>query len=76
MPKITIDEIDYHTEDLTDAGRAQLASLQFIEGQLQKIAQEIAAYQTARLAYVAALKAEIAKYGLEPVSDLGESDAR
>ena len=31
MPKITIDEIEYHTEDLTENGRAQLASLQFLE---------------------------------------------
>jgi hypothetical protein len=37
MPKITIDDIDYHTEDLSENGRAQLASLQFLEGQMQKI---------------------------------------
>ena len=27
MPKSTIDEIEYNTEDLTDNGKAQLASL-------------------------------------------------
>ena len=37
MPKITIDEIECHTEDLTENGRAQLASLQFLEGQMQRI---------------------------------------
>jgi hypothetical protein len=67
MPKITIDEIEYHTEDLTENGRAQLASLQFLEGQMQKIRQEIAVYQTAQAAYAQALKAEIAKAGLEPL---------
>jgi hypothetical protein len=67
MPKITIDDIDYHTEDLTENGRAQLASLQFLEGQMQKIRQEMAVYQTAQVAYAQALKAEITKSGLEPL---------
>ena len=67
MPKITIDDIDYNTEDLTENGQAQLASLQFLEGQMQKIRQEMAVYQTAQVAYAQALKAEIAKAGLEPL---------
>jgi hypothetical protein len=67
MPKITIDDIDYNTEDLTENGKAQLASLQFLEGQMQKIRQEMAVYQTAQAAYAQALKAEIAKAGLEPL---------
>jgi hypothetical protein len=67
MPKITIDDIEYHTEDLTENGQAQLASLQFLEGQMQKIRQEMAVYQTAQVAYAQALKAEIAKAGFEPL---------
>lgn len=59
MPKITIDEIDYNTEDLTDNGKAQLASLQFLEVQMKKLQNEISVYQTARNAYVAALKSEL-----------------
>ena len=31
MPKISIDGIEYNSEDLTDNGKAQLASLQFLE---------------------------------------------
>ena len=61
MPKITVDGIDYNTEDLSDNGKAQLASLQFLEVQLNKIKGEIAVYQTARNSYVAALKAELEK---------------
>lgn len=61
MPKITVDGIDYNTEDLTDNGKAQLASLQFLEVQMNKLKAEIAVYQTARGAYVAALKAELEK---------------
>ena len=59
MPKITVDEIEYNTEDLTDNGKAQLASLQFLEVQMNKLNNEVAVYQTARNAYVAALKAEL-----------------
>ena len=67
MPKITIDDIEYHTEDLTENGRAQLASLQFLEGHMHKIKQEMAVYQTAQAAYAQALKTEIAKAGLQPL---------
>lgn len=59
MPKITIDNIEYNTEDLSDNGKAQLASLQFLEAQMSKIKSEIAVYQTARNSYVAALKDEM-----------------
>lgn len=61
MPKITVDGIDYNTEDLTDNGKAQLASLQFLEQQMIKLKSEIAVYQTARNAYAQALKAELDK---------------
>ena len=59
MPKITIDDIEYNSEDLSDNGKAQLASLQFLEAQMSKLKSEIAVYQTARNSYVAALKDEL-----------------
>jgi hypothetical protein len=61
MPKVTIDGIEYNTEDLTDNGKAQLASLQFLEVQMRKLKSEISVYQTARNSYVAALKSELEK---------------
>ena len=63
MPKITVDGIEYNTEDLSDNGKAQLASLQFLEVQLNKLKSEIAVYQTAKNAYVTALKVELEKNG-------------
>ena len=54
MPKITVDGIDYN-------GKAQLASLQFLEVQMKKLQSEIAVFQTAKAAYIAALKAELEK---------------
>ena len=68
MPKITIDNIEYNTEDLTENGKAQLASLQFLEVQMQKLRNEIAVYQTAQRTYLAALNAEIEKAGIQPVA--------
>lgn len=65
MPKITIDDIEYNTEDLSDNGKAQLASLQFLEQQMAKLKNEIAVYQTARAAYAQALKAELDKQPAE-----------
>ncbi|MDB0059847.1 DUF6447 family protein [Planktomarina sp.] len=61
MPKITVDDIEYNTEDLSVNGKAQLASLQFLEVQMNKLSNEIAIYNTARSAYVASLKAELEK---------------
>lgn len=61
MPKFTVDGIDYNTEDLSDDGKAQLASLQFLEFQMRKIKDEIAVYTTAKASYVAGLKAELEK---------------
>ena len=59
MPKINVDGIEYNTEDLSDRGKAQVASLQFLEVQMNKLKSEIAVYQTARNSYVTALKLEL-----------------
>ena len=59
MPKITVDGIEYNTEDFTENGKAQLASLQFLEVQMHKLKSKIAVYQRARNSYVAALKADL-----------------
>ena len=59
MPKIKVEGIEYNTEDLSDLGKAQLASLQFLETQMAKLKSEIAVYQTARNSYIAALKEDV-----------------
>jgi hypothetical protein len=61
VAKITIDEKEYDTDDLSDNGKAQLASLQFIEANMSELNSKIAVFQTARSAYVGALKAELDK---------------
>lgn len=59
MPKITVDGVEYNSEDLTDNGKAQLASLQFLEVQMNKLRNEIAVFQTAKSSYIEALKKEL-----------------
>jgi len=61
MAKIMIEGIEYETDGLSDNGKAQLASLQFLEAQMHKLRNEIAVYTTARNGYIQALKAELAK---------------
>lgn len=61
MPKITVDNIEYNSEDLTENGKAQLASLQFLEVQMQRLKSEISVFQTARSAYISELRAELDK---------------
>ncbi len=59
MLKINLDGVEYSAEDLSENGKAQAASLQFLEAQMNKLQSEIAVYQTARNSYVAALNAEL-----------------
>ena len=61
MPKLTVDGMEYNTEDLSTNAKAQLASLQFVESQMKKIQAELAVYNTAKIAYTSALKAELEK---------------
>lgn len=61
MPKIKVEGIEYNTEDLSDNGKAQLASLQFLEVQMRKLQNEIAVFQTAKATYLQALKNELEK---------------
>ena len=59
MPKITVDNVEYNTEDLSENGKAQLASLQFLEVQTKKIQSEISVYETARNSYLAAFRSAL-----------------
>lgn len=67
MPRITIDGTIYHTEDLSEDGQAQLASLQYLEVQLHKLSQEITAFELAKQNYATALRAELQASGVTPV---------
>lgn len=57
--KITIDGIEYNLDDLSDNSKAQIASIQFVDTQIQNLNNELAVADTARIAYTNALKAEL-----------------
>ena len=59
MPTIKINNVDYDTETLSNDAKAQLASIQFCDQELQRLKAQAAAYQTARQAYAKALQAAL-----------------
>jgi hypothetical protein len=56
MAKITIDNIEYDTESLSAEALAQLQSIQFVDSEVAQLTGRIAAMNTARNGYAAALQ--------------------
>jgi hypothetical protein len=56
MAKITIDGKEYDFDDLSDAVKGQILSLQFVEAELQRLDAQIAVFKTAQMAYTNELK--------------------
>jgi hypothetical protein len=52
---ITIDNKEYDFDKLSDEVKAQLASMQFCDQELERLQAQAAAIQTARMAYAKAL---------------------
>ena len=59
MPKVTIDGFDYNTEDLSDTGKAELESLQFLESKMSELRNKIQMLNIAKNAYLRELKNEL-----------------
>ena len=57
MPTIKIDEKEYDLDQLSAEAKAQLASLQFVDAELQRLKAQAAVLQTARMSYSKALQA-------------------
>ena len=55
MATIKIDDKDYDIDDLSDEAKAQVVSLNFVDGELNRLNLKVAAMQTARNAYATAL---------------------
>ena len=58
---ITINDKEYVVDDLSDAARAQLVSLQITDQEISRLQQQQKIAQTARNAYAQALNAELPK---------------
>jgi hypothetical protein len=60
MPTITIDEKEYDYDLLSQDAKNQLASLQFVDNEIQRLEAQMAVLQTARNAYSKALNDALA----------------
>ena len=56
MAKITINNLEYDSESLSPEALAQLQSIQFVDSEVAQLTGRIAAMNTARNAYAAALQ--------------------
>ena len=63
MSTIKIDNKEYDLDTLSDECKAQLASIQFVEQELARLQAKAAAFQTAKGAYLQALKASLPVVG-------------
>ena len=59
--KITIDDKEYRTSDLSEEAKAQLVNLQFINEQILQKNNELQVSDSARILYKSALKTELIK---------------
>jgi hypothetical protein len=59
MPKVNIDNNEYHLDKLSDECTAQLASLQFVKQELSCLQVQLAVLQTARFSHSKALQAAL-----------------
>ena len=59
MPTISIDGSDYDSDQLSDAAKAHVTNIQVVDQKLAQLQQDMIILQTARNAYVGALKAQL-----------------
>lgn len=67
MATITVDGKHYNSDILSDDAKNQLASIQFVDGELARLNAQVAVFQTARIAYSKALNEELLKFGDENI---------
>ena len=59
--KITIDDVEYDLNKLSDNAKSQIQNIQFVDTRLQQLHNELAVSDTARIGYTRALKSEFTK---------------
>ena len=57
--KMTVDGREYEVESLSEGAKAQLLSLQGTDQEIARLQNHLAIFQTARNAYLAALRQEL-----------------
>lgn len=54
--KISIDNVEYVYDDLSDEAKAQIQSIQFVDNEIARLNAQLAIANTAKMAYQTALK--------------------
>jgi hypothetical protein len=68
MPIVNIDGKEYDSDKLSAEAKAQLASLQVTDAEIQRLQMQLAIFQTARSAYASGLKASLSDSLINGVS--------
>jgi Family of unknown function (DUF6447) len=55
MPTVTIDNVEYDLDKLSEEAKGNLAGIQFIDAELGRLQAKAATFQTARAGYFRAL---------------------
>lgn len=61
MPKITIDDLDFNTEDLSEDGKLRISHIEWIDSQISQKSQEILVVKTAIVRLEKEIKEHILK---------------
>ena len=59
MTTLKIDDMEYDTEEMSEVALANFRSMQFVDAEIARCQANIAALNTARIAYGEALKQEL-----------------
>lgn len=60
MSTVTIDDVEYETDSMSEEALANLKSLQFVDGELARLNAKMSVLSTARNAYASALQQHLA----------------
>tara|TARA_B100000700_G_C14629889_1_gene662268 strand:+ start:134 stop:346 length:213 start_codon:yes stop_codon:yes gene_type:complete len=56
--KINIDGVEYDKDSLSDVAKSQIYNIEFVDQSIQRLENELAVSDTARIGYLKALKSE------------------
>ena len=59
--KVTVDDVEYSLDKLSENAKSQIINIQFVDNQIQQLRNELAVSDTARIGYANALKSELSK---------------
>ncbi len=63
VPTLTIGDKSHPIDSLSDIAKAQLANLQIVDAEIQRLQNQMGIAQVARESFLATLQAEFAKLG-------------